>query len=71
MLNVGVYSQQAITQPYQEEKLVKYTIGLTGRGLLPTKEMIQCFASKVVKIEVENGWILEFVKRYKNTLITK
>jgi hypothetical protein len=44
-----------LLSPYQEEGLVKYIIRLTERGLLPTKEMIQTFACKVVKKEVGEG----------------
>ncbi|KAF1942407.1 hypothetical protein EJ02DRAFT_375677, partial [Clathrospora elynae] len=38
--------------PHQEAELVKYIVGLTERGLPPTREMIQNFARGVVKKEV-------------------
>ena len=60
-----------LLSPHQEEELVKYIIGLTKRGLPPTKEMIQGFASEVVKKEVGDGWVLRFVERHRDTLITK
>jgi hypothetical protein len=60
-----------LLSPHHEEELVKYIIGLTERGLLPTKEMIQSFASEVVKKEMGDGWVLRFVERHKDTLITK
>jgi hypothetical protein len=50
---------------------VNYIIGLTERGLSPTKEMIQSFARGVVKREVGEGWVLRFVERHKDALITK
>jgi hypothetical protein len=50
---------------------VKYIVGLTERGLPPTKEMIQSFAGEVVKKEVGEGWVLRFVERHKDALITK
>jgi hypothetical protein len=42
---------------------LKYIIGLTERGLPPTKEMIQNFARGVVKKEVWMGWVMRFVER--------
>jgi hypothetical protein len=33
--------------------------------------MIQTFAREVVKKEVGEGWVLRFVERHKDTLITK
>ncbi|KAF1934942.1 hypothetical protein EJ02DRAFT_305822, partial [Clathrospora elynae] len=52
------YRQQAINLqllgPHQEVELVKYIVGLTERGLPPTREMIQNFARGVVKKEVGN-----------------
>jgi transcriptional regulator with XRE-family HTH domain len=47
-----------LLSPHQEEELVKYIIGLTERGLPPTKEMIQTFAREVVKKEVGERWVL-------------
>jgi hypothetical protein len=60
-----------LLSPHQEEELVKYIIGLTKRGLPPTKEMIQTFARGVVKKEVGEKWVLRFVERNKDALITK
>jgi hypothetical protein len=57
--------------PQQEEELVKYVIELTERGLPPTKEIIQSFAHEMVKKEVGEGWLLRFVERNKDALITK
>jgi hypothetical protein len=52
-----------ILSPHQEEELVKFIIGLTERGLLPTKDMIQGFARGVVKKEVGERWVQRFVER--------
>jgi hypothetical protein len=60
-----------LLSPTQEEGLVKHIIGLTERGFAPTKEMIQSFARGVVKKEVGEGWVLRFVERHKDALITK
>ena len=38
--------------PQQEEELVQYILGLTSKGLPPTRAMIQNFASVVAKQEV-------------------
>ncbi|KAF1944980.1 hypothetical protein EJ02DRAFT_325838, partial [Clathrospora elynae] len=44
---------QAVNQqqlnPQQELELVEYIRGLTKKGLLPTREMVQNFASQIVK----------------------
>lgn len=60
-----------LLRPHQEEELVNYIIGLTERGFPPTKEMIQSFAREVVKKEVGEKWVLRFVERNKDALITK
>jgi hypothetical protein len=69
-MNEYAVSKQLLS-PNQEEELVNYIIGLTERGLPPTKEMIQSFARTVVKKEVGEGWILRFVERNKDALISK
>jgi hypothetical protein len=60
-----------LLSPDHEEELVKYIIRLTERGLPPTKEFIQTFAGVVFKKVVGEGWVLRFVERHKDTLITK
>jgi hypothetical protein len=60
-----------LLSPQQEEELMKYIIRLTERGLPPTKEMIQSFAHEVAKKEVGEEWVLRFVERNKDALITK
>jgi hypothetical protein len=60
-----------LLSPHQEEEIVKYSIRLTERGLPPTKGIIQSFAHRVVKQEVGEKWVLRFVERNKDALITK
>jgi hypothetical protein len=60
-----------LLSPHQEEELVKYIIRLTKRSLPSTKEMIQSFARGIVKQPVGEGWVLRFVERHRDTLITK
>jgi hypothetical protein len=48
--------KQQLLNPRQELELVKYIIRLTGDGLAPTRDMIQSFASQIIKGEVGNEW---------------
>jgi hypothetical protein len=47
--------------PQQELELVQYIVGLTKRGLAPTRVMTQRFASQVAKEEVGEGWVTRFL----------
>jgi transposase-like protein len=69
-MNEYAVSKQLLS-PNQEEELVKYIIRLTERGLPPTKEMIQSIALTVVKKEGGVGWVLRFVERNKDALISE
>jgi hypothetical protein len=54
--------------PQQELELVRYIIGLTKRGLAPTREMTRRFASEILKEEVGEGWVTRFLHRNQDTL---
>jgi SOS response regulatory protein OraA/RecX len=68
-------TEQAIKQqlfnPQQELELVKYITRLTEDGLAPTRDMIQSFASQIIKGEVGNEWVTRFIYCNKENLITK
>ena len=57
--------------PQQELELVEYIESLTARGLPPTRQMIQNFASQVAKEEVGIGWVRRFVVRNKDHLTSR
>jgi hypothetical protein len=56
--------------PEQEAGLVAYIIGLTKRGLPPTRKVVQNFASYVAKKPVGVGWVTRFINRNKAHLIS-
>jgi hypothetical protein len=63
--------KQQLLNPQQELELVKYITRLTEDGLPPTRNMIQSFASEIIKGEVGNEWVTRFIHRNEENLITK
>jgi hypothetical protein len=63
-------NQQKLS-PQQEKELVQYIESLTKRGLPPTQEMIQNFASQIAHEHVGDGWVTRFINRQKIHLISK
>jgi hypothetical protein len=63
-------SQQKLN-PRQEMELVEYIGDLTKRGLPPTREMIQNFASEVAQERLSESWVTRFIKRNHDSLIIK
>ncbi|KAH3991532.1 hypothetical protein HBI56_220310 [Parastagonospora nodorum] len=63
-------SQQKLT-PQQELELVRYIENLTKRGLPPTREMIQNFASHIAKERVSESWVTRFIHRHEIYLISQ
>ena len=57
--------------PQQEQELVKYIQGLTARHLLPTRDMIQNFASTIAKEPVSESWVTRFINRHSIHLISQ
>jgi transposase-like protein len=57
--------------PQQELELLRYIRGLTKRGLPPTRQMIQSFASTIAKKEVSLSWVDRFVRRHPESLISR
>jgi hypothetical protein len=66
----GTRADEGINSPQQEAGLVEYVIGLSKRGLPPTRKMIQNFASHVAKKHVREGWVSRFINRNKAHLIS-
>jgi hypothetical protein len=66
----GYASQQALSLQ-QEIELVQYIKRLIKRGLLPTREMIKNFSSKVAKRQLRESWVTRFINRNKIHLISK
>jgi hypothetical protein len=54
---------------HQERELIRYITRLTERGLPPTRQMIQNFASCIAKKDVSLSWTDRFVKRHQEDLI--
>jgi hypothetical protein len=63
--------KQQLLNPQQELELVQYIARLTEDGLSPARDMIQSFASTIVKGEVGNEWFTRFIHRNEENLITK
>ncbi|KAF1955927.1 hypothetical protein CC80DRAFT_414460 [Byssothecium circinans] len=57
--------------PQQELELVSYIKDLTKRGLPPTREMIQNFASSIATEPVSDAWVTRFLDRHGHHLISK
>ncbi|KAF1940372.1 hypothetical protein EJ02DRAFT_406678, partial [Clathrospora elynae] len=60
---VKAVNQQKLN-PQQEDELVQYIEGLTRRGLPPTREMIQNFASQIAKEDIGKSWVTRFINRH-------
>ena len=54
----------------QEETLIKHINSLTDRGLPPTSRMVRNLAEEIINGPVGKNWTGDFVKRYKNRLIS-
>ncbi|KAF2830938.1 hypothetical protein CC86DRAFT_430522, partial [Ophiobolus disseminans] len=55
----------------QEHKLVLYIEQLTKRRLLPTRAIVQNFASTIAKTGVSESWVTRFINRNDNAIILK
>ncbi|KAF2023924.1 hypothetical protein EK21DRAFT_17341, partial [Setomelanomma holmii] len=55
----------------QELELVRYIGDLSKRGLPPTREMIQNFASAMAKEDVSESWVTHNVNNYEDQLTAK
>jgi transposase len=60
-----------LLSPQQEHELVLYIEICARRGLPPTREMIQNFASTITKCEVSQSWVTRFLHRHKDELTIK
>jgi predicted HicB family RNase H-like nuclease len=69
--NEAMGEAQQLLNPQQELELVDYIERCTRRGLPPTREMVQNFASAVAKWEVSQSWVIRFLHRHSNMLTTK
>ncbi|KAF2819464.1 hypothetical protein CC86DRAFT_307454, partial [Ophiobolus disseminans] len=63
-------NQQQLTLQ-QEDELVLYIEGLTKRGLPPTRDTVQNFASTIAHKRVSESWVTQFYYCYKDNLIFK
>jgi hypothetical protein len=57
--------------PQQELELVQYIKQLTERRTPPTRDMIQNFASAIVKNSVSESWVTRFINRHHIELISR
>jgi hypothetical protein len=57
--------------PHQETELAEYIGDFKKREIPPTRGMIQDFASEVVQERLSESWVMRFIKRNHNSLITK
>jgi predicted HicB family RNase H-like nuclease len=55
------HEEQQLLNPQQEAELVVYIERCTERGLPPTREMVQNFASAVAKWEASDAWVTRFL----------
>lgn len=55
---------------HQETELLRHIKRLTERGLPPTRQMIQSYASYIAKKDVSMTWTDRFVKRHRKDLVT-
>jgi hypothetical protein len=63
--------QQQLLSPQQEDELVKYIERCTRDSLLPTRSMLNNFATAVTKWEVSDSWVDWFLHHHANKLTTK
>jgi hypothetical protein len=54
--------------PQQEEELIKYINLITGRGLPPTRAMVQNFASAVAESPCSIRWVDRFLHRHNDSV---
>jgi hypothetical protein len=64
-------ADQQCLSPQQEHDLVLYIEALSKRGLPPTREMIQNFASDVIKQRVSEAWVTRFLHCNHDKLTSK
>jgi hypothetical protein len=64
-------ADQQCLSPQQEHELVLYIEALPKRGLPPTREMIQNFASDVIKQRVSEAWVTRFLHCNHDKLTSK
>jgi hypothetical protein len=57
--------------PQQELELVQYIKQLTERRTPPTRDIIQNFASAIVKNSVSKSWVTRFINRHHIKLISR
>jgi hypothetical protein len=65
------YDRQRKLTPQQELELVKYIEEQGVKGLAPTREMVQNFASKIAQTPVSLTWVTKFINRHQPDLISK
>lgn len=63
--------RRQLLSPHQEAELVKYIQGCTEKGLPPTREMVQNFASAVGKWDASESWVTRFLHRHEVDLTVK
>jgi hypothetical protein len=64
-------TNQQKLNPQHELELVSYIEDLTKRGLPPTREMIQNFASTIATEPVSDAWVTRFLHQQDDHLISK
>jgi hypothetical protein len=62
---------QSALHPHQEQELLRYIGRLTRQGLPPTRSMIRYFGSQIAKKDLGICWVVRFVQRYPDELISK
>ncbi|PVH92753.1 hypothetical protein DM02DRAFT_485605, partial [Periconia macrospinosa] len=55
----------------QEQEFLRYIKRLTERGLPPTRQMIQSFASKIAREQVSMSWVDRFTRRNTESLLSR
>lgn len=63
--------ERSLLNPQQEYELILYIERCVRRGLPPTREMIQNFASTITKWEVSQSWVTRFLQRHADKLTIK
>ncbi|KAF1960490.1 hypothetical protein CC80DRAFT_580065 [Byssothecium circinans] len=57
--------------PQQELELISYIKDFTKRGLPPTREIVQNFASSIATEPVSDAWVTCFLNQHGHHLISK
>jgi hypothetical protein len=65
------YEQRCALTPQQELELVKYIEEQGVKGLAPTRQMVQNFASKIAQTPLSSRWVSRFLNRHQPDLISK